>query len=298
MVYNPEFIAVGSLIRDFLNQEMVLIGEHDRRSGDEIAALYLKVQDSKPNIARMSMFNAEITKIAYNSFMTTKVTFANMLAELCSRTIGADVDAITAALGMDSRIGNKLIKGSIGYGGPCWPRDNKAFLRFAENNGYKPLLPKAVDLMNLSIPSSIGDAVELLADKNVDKIAVLGLSYKPNTPLTVESQSLLLAEDLAKRGFKLLLHDPLVDQCSVDTICNKYNASFCKSLDECLKKGTFFILATPQKEYKQLLPENFSEGATILDCWRYMDRRFDESTRVKYIKWGISSTFPVKPNPA
>jgi UDP-N-acetyl-D-mannosaminuronate dehydrogenase len=106
---------------------------------------------------------------------------------------------------------------------------------------------------------------------------------------------LLLAEDLAKRGFKLLLHDPMVDPSSITTMYDKYNARFCNSLEECLKEGTFFILATPHNEYKRLLPEDFADGTTILDCWRCMDHNFEGNKRVKYIKWGISSMFPVKP---
>ncbi|MGC8651989.1 MAG: nucleotide sugar dehydrogenase [Candidatus Micrarchaeia archaeon] len=294
LVYNPEFIAVGSLIRDFLNQEMVLIGEDDEKAGEKVASLYNEVQETKPNVARMSMLNAEITKIAYNSFMTTKVTFANMLAELCSRVPGADVDKITWALGMDSRVGNKLIKGSIGYGGPCWPRDNKALLRFAEDYRYSPLLPKAVDAMNLSIPSSIADAVEVMADKGKDKVAILGMSYKPGTPLTVESQSVMLAENLAKRGLKLIVHDPLVDPSSLSELSEKYGVQIARSLEECLNEGTFFVLATPHQGYKNLSPDSFKEGATILDCWRAMDQKFEESRRVKYIKWGISGRVPVK----
>ncbi|EQD62949.1 UDP-glucose 6-dehydrogenase [mine drainage metagenome] len=232
--------------------------------------------------------------MAYNSFMTTKVTFANMIAEVCSRTPEADVDRITGALGMDSKVGNKLIKGSIGYGGPCWPRDNRAFLRFAQLNGYAPMLPKAVDDMNLAIPISIADAVDGMANKDKDIVVVLGLSYKPNTPLAVESQPVMLAEALAERGYNMMLHDPMVDPQSIGELGRRSNVHIAQSLDECLAKGTFFIVATPHGAYSKLSPEDFKVGSTVLDCWRSMDARFQTQDRVEYVRWGISGKRAVK----
>ncbi|HUC39114.1 MAG TPA: nucleotide sugar dehydrogenase [Candidatus Acidoferrum sp.] len=293
LCYNPEFIAVGSLIKDFLNQEMVLIGQDDDKAGREIESIYRKVTLIEPHVARMSLLNAEITKIGYNSFMTTKVTFANTIAEICQRTEGADVDQITQALGFDSRIGNKLLKGAIGYGGPCWPRDNKALLCFAKSIGYEPAFLEEVDNANLRIPHSISNVVEELANKK-DIIVLLGLSYKPNTPLTVESQSIMLARILAREGFQLLLHDPMAGDVSKEDLAGYAKVRYVKSLKQCLKEGKFFILATPWEEYNKLLPKDFSKKGggkiTILDCWRSMDKSFRISNKkIRYIPWGVSN---------
>lgn len=294
LVYNPEFIAIGSLIRDFLNQEMVLIGQDDEKAGKEIEALYLDVCTKRPNIARMSLLNAEITKVAYNSFMTTKVTFANMLAEICNRVEGADVDQITTALGLDTKIGNQCLKGGIGYGGPCWPRDNKALLQFAIKSGYSPMLPKAIDDMNLAIPYHIADTVERLADKNRDAVVILGLSYKPNTPLTVESQSVMIAKILSEKGFRLLLHNPIINREYSSEFKKFNNVQLASSLEECLSKGTVFILATPWEEYKKLSPRDFtqkgSKRVTIIDCWRSLRSKIKDggNRNIRYIAWGVA----------
>ena len=116
LCYSPEFIALGSVIRDFLNPDMLLIGESDACAGDALAALYAQVCDNKPAVARMSFVNAEITKLAVNTYVTTKISYANMLARICEQLPGANVDVITSALGNDTRIGPKYLKGAVSYG--------------------------------------------------------------------------------------------------------------------------------------------------------------------------------------
>ncbi|MDX1611057.1 MAG: nucleotide sugar dehydrogenase, partial [Candidatus Thermoplasmatota archaeon] len=126
LCYSPEFIALGSVIQDMLEPDMVLIGESDSHAGDLLARIYQRTCTNDPPIQRMNFVNAELAKIALNTFVTTKITFANILAETCENLPGADVDDVTRALGKDTRIGPTYIKGSVGYGGPCFPRDNVA----------------------------------------------------------------------------------------------------------------------------------------------------------------------------
>jgi len=111
LVYNPEFIALGSVIKDFLNPDMVLFGASDKRSGGMVKELYFSTFESSPDIKVMSLVNAEITKLSLNWFVTMKISFANELASICERVPGADIDAITDALGSDTRIGSKYLKG-------------------------------------------------------------------------------------------------------------------------------------------------------------------------------------------
>src|SRR4029079_1144357 len=135
LCYNPEFIALGSVIRDMLNPDMILIGESDPRSGELLEELYKGVCDSNPRIQRMNYVNAELTNLSVNTFVTTKISYANMLAQVCERLPGADADVVTSAIGCDSRIGSKYLKGALGYGGPCFPRDNVAFSALARETG-------------------------------------------------------------------------------------------------------------------------------------------------------------------
>ena len=137
LCYSPEFIALGSIIRDFLNPDFTLLGEFDERCGAHLEEVYKRVMGPDTPCARMSLENAELTKISVNTYVTTKITFANMLAEMCEKLPGGNVDVVTNALGLDSRIGRKYLTGSIGYGGPCFPRDNVALSFMAPAAWYR-----------------------------------------------------------------------------------------------------------------------------------------------------------------
>jgi len=146
--YSPAFVALGSVIRDFLNPNFILIGESDPRSGKLLASLYKKVCENSPPIARMNLVNAELTKLAVNTYVTTKITFANMIARLCEYLPDANVDTVTSALGLDGRIGGKYLKGAVGYGGPCFPRDNLALAYLARQLGVAANLAEVTDAAN------------------------------------------------------------------------------------------------------------------------------------------------------
>ena len=148
LCYNPEFIALGSVIRDMLNPDFILVGESDRRAGDLLGTVYDRLCEGKPPVRRMSFVNAELTKLALNTFVTTKISYANMLAQICERLEGGDVDVVTGALGLDSRVGGAYLKGGLAYGGPCFPRDNRALCGLAQDLGVKPLLGEATDATN------------------------------------------------------------------------------------------------------------------------------------------------------
>ena len=137
LCYNPEFIALGDVVQGLLHPDFVLIGESDKKAGDILAGLYRTVVGPDANIARMNFVNAELTKISVNTYVTMKISFANMLGEICDRLEGADVQVVADAIGRDTRIGRKYLKPAIGYGGPCFPRDTIAFGRVAHLVGGK-----------------------------------------------------------------------------------------------------------------------------------------------------------------
>lgn len=124
--YNPEFIQQGAIINGFLNPDMVLIGEGSQEAGDILEQLYKRTCESTPTVCRMSPSSAEITKISINCFITTKISFANMVGDIADATLGADKHQILRAVGADSRIGGKYLMPGYGFGGPCFPRDNRA----------------------------------------------------------------------------------------------------------------------------------------------------------------------------
>jgi len=207
LVYNPEFIALGSVLRNFLNPDLVLIGASDERSSGLIRDLYAGMVESDPYYAVMSLTNAEIAKLSLNCYVTMKISFANELAAVCQATPGADVDEVTAAIGADSRIGSKCLRGGLGFGGPCFPRDNLAMQRFAASRGLDIRLSPNVSAANADVVRRIFELVRAHVPAP-GPLALLGLSYKPGTHIVEESHGVQLARLLCDAGYALRLHDP------------------------------------------------------------------------------------------
>src|SRR3954452_17022178 len=267
LCYNPEFIALGSVVRDMLKPDMILIGESDARSGAILEELYTGVCESNPRIQRMNYVNAELTKLSVNTFVTTKISYANMLAQICETLPGADSDVVTAAIGCDTRIGQKYLKGALGYGGPCFPRDNIAFSALARDNGAPALLAEATDALNKrQVPRLAQLVMSHLSDGAV--AGVLGLSYKPNTEVIEESQGVAIAQALLDAGQKVVVYDP-------EAMCNaqkslKGDVIFAASAEDCIAQSGAVVITTPWAEFATLKSENFRADATVLDCWRVL----------------------------
>ena len=137
-------------------------------------------------MARMSFVNAELAKLAVNTFVTTKISFANMLAELCDRLPGADVDVVTSALGLDARIGRRYLTGAVGYGGPCFPRDNQALIHLAGQIGGRADLAETTDATNRAHNAWLLERLRTALPSN-STVGILGLAYKPATDVMEES---------------------------------------------------------------------------------------------------------------
>ena len=202
LTYNPEFIAIGSVIENFLYPDMVLIGHSDPKSRDIIMSDY-KLMDCP--IHTMSLTSAEITKLSLNFYLTTKISFVNELATICENVVGADIDAITNAIGSDTRIGSKLMKAGLGFGGPCLPRDGVAFKKFSTNYGAESHIAPAVAVINKKVISRIAHAITTVDYGS--SIDIFGMSYKSGTALTEGSQSILLKDELESQGYNVTTHD-------------------------------------------------------------------------------------------
>ena len=284
--YNPEFIALGSVINDALNPDMVLIGESERRAGDLLEEFHQKVCENQPYIARMSIVSAEITKVSLNSYVTMKISFANTLASLCERIPGADVDAITSALGADKRISPYYLKGGLSFGGPCFPRDNRAFAAFAEKYGGQSILAKATDTVNhLQTDGLIRRVLQFV--KEEDMVGVLGLAYKPNTSVIEESPALWLIQELLKKDVKVIAYDPLAMENTRAVL--RDSITYAPSAKDCLTKASVCVIATPWDEFKWI-DDGWIEHKpiTIIDCWRMLDPvKFQ--AKVRYVAIGRSA---------
>jgi len=204
VLYNPEFIAQGSILRDLENADMVLIGGEDPAVIDRYKTVYDQIQTEKtPNVHAMSLTAAELVKIGTNCFLTTKISYANMIGEVLTRSgLEDDVDLALAAIGADSRIGSKYLRYGFGYGGPCLPRDNRAFAHYARKIGLDFPLGTIVDQFN---HDHTGFLVNHWIKKNPHGLPffLATLAYKPHTDIYEESQQMRLAEILMERGYTI-----------------------------------------------------------------------------------------------
>ena len=204
--YNPEFIALGNVVNGLLDPDMVLIGESHPEYGEALEAAYKKYNRNQPQIARMSIISAELTKISLNSYITMKISFTNQLRLIAEQFPKADIHAMLDALGSDSRIGKKYLRAGLSYGGPCFPRDNRLLAYAAQQVGLEAPLAEASDRVNETTKEALLKRVKKLANKE-DAVVVLGLSYKPDTYITEESAGLYMAQKLKREGYKVLVHD-------------------------------------------------------------------------------------------
>jgi UDPglucose 6-dehydrogenase len=286
LCYSPEFIALGTVIRDFLNPDFYLVGEFDKKSGDVLESVNQQVSVNKAPCQRMTIENAELAKIALNSYVTLKISFANMLTQLCERLPGGDVDSVSNALGLDKRIGRKCLTGGLGFGGPCFPRDNVAFGFIANHLGVASDIPRTTDVVNRALPGKIIEDVKSKVPKG-STVAVLGLAYKPLSHVIEESQGLSIARALADAGMRVLAYDPLANAHASKDL--HYHALVLDSIEECVRDAEVVLITTPDPAFqsitaKQLLGQK--KKVIVFDFWRFLSATLSNEPAVDYVGGG------------
>jgi UDPglucose 6-dehydrogenase len=209
VIYNPEFIAQGSIIKDLRSADLVLVGinKENKKVLSYIKEIYKNIQDIEINYQVMSTTAAEITKISINCFLTTKISFANVIGEILQNSkCENEIDNVLDTIGKDKRIGSKYLKYGFGYGGPCLPRDNRALASYASNLGIKHNLGETVDKIN----NQHGDfLLNSYIDNNMNRNPYYFdfISYKKNTNIFEESQQLKLCKNLLERDYKVYVKE-------------------------------------------------------------------------------------------
>lgn len=216
--YNPEFIAQGTILKDQSSPDLVLIGECNKEVGDLLEEIYRTHTSNNPQICRMSTIEAEITKISLNCFLTTKIAYANMIGDIVEKS-GGRPDVVLSSIGLDSRIGSKYLKYGFGYGGPCFPRDNRALSIYANEIGMPAEISKSTDISN---KLHLNYQVESFISKNsIDKPVIFeSITYKPESTMIVESQQLEFAIRLSQSGYKVLIKEKNEVIEEVKKMCN------------------------------------------------------------------------------
>mgnify|MGYP002377317262 CR=1 FL=1 len=286
LCYNPAFIALGNVIHNFLNPDFILIGESDQESGETLEKLFIDFCTNAPAIHRMNFINAEITKISLNTYVTMKISFGNTLARICEQLPGADAEVVAKALGSDSRVGPKYLRGALGYGGPCFPRDNRAFSCMGRKVGIPAFSAEATDRVNEFQVTWLLSLVKSYAKKE-DVIGLWGLSYKPDTDVIEESQGMKLAEALINDSHPVVVYDPVAMSNSQKILGNR--VSYADSALDCLRQASVLVIMTPWKEFSRFEKNqaDFHDGKQrlIIDCWQILKGDFS-SSEMKHVVLG------------
>jgi len=202
VAYNPEFIAQGEIVKGLEESDIVLIGTEFTELGNELIKIYNKIQITSINPYIMSPKAAELTKIGINCFLTTKISFANMIGDIMVKSnLEDEIEKVLSAIGGDTRVGKKYMKYGFGFGGPCLPRDNRALGYYAKNLGMELNIPLTVDNFNRQHANFLK---EYYVSKNPDKsvpFVMNHITYKKGTDITEESQQLQLCIDLLNEGY-------------------------------------------------------------------------------------------------
>jgi UDPglucose 6-dehydrogenase len=241
----------------------------------------------------MSLNSAEIAKVSLNAFITVKISFANMVANICEEVPGADVDAITSAIGADRRISPYYLRGGPAYGGTCFPRDTRAFLALGERCGYDAALIRAAETINAYQHEHLAQLVLRATDRAPNStVGVLGLSFKPRTPVITESHTLRLVDELLQRGLAVFAYDPL----AVDNVRAALGEQieYARSAVECVERSAVIVLGNNDPEYLQAIEGYRGKSRkTVIDCWRLIDEG-NLAPSLAYVAWGRASEQPIR----
>jgi UDPglucose 6-dehydrogenase len=202
---NPEFLREGSAVADFLNPDRIIIGVESEKARDVLCGIYDRFAN---RLVVTNIDTAELIKHASNSFLALKISYINLISNICEKT-EANVEQVAEGMGLDPRIGGRFLKAGIGYGGSCFPKDIKALVNIGEELGVDMSLLKEADRINIDRSRAFVDKIKralwILKDK---KIAVLGLAFKPETDDIREAPSIRIIRDLVREGSRLCLYDP------------------------------------------------------------------------------------------
>lgn len=272
VVYNPAFIALGSVMKNFLDPDFILIGSNEKKSTNIIKKFYKKIL-SKPNFKEMNILSAELTKLVLNTYITTKITYINMVSNVLDKLSidknESDIDKISEALGSDTRIGNKYITAGIGYGGPCFPRDNDALQYISKKFRMNFNIASLTHNYNKFCWIRPLQKIKKYLKKNCN-VCIVGIAYKEGSNVIEESQGLKIAKMLSKKTKNVYCYDPLAKYIDKKDFIN--NLILTNDLELAIKKSKIIIIAGKLTKIKKV-NKNFLKNKIILDYWRMLKNK-------------------------
>jgi UDPglucose 6-dehydrogenase len=285
--YNPEFVALGSVVADFERPDLILIGESHDAAGGEVERIVRRVARNNPPVHRMSFTSAEIAKLALNNFLTVKISFANFLSQICAQIDGADVDAITGALAADSRIGGKYLRAGPPFGGPCFPRDVQALAALARQTGQPTRFLDGIGEINSAQQRGLAETVSRQVERlGVRSVGILGLSYNDAAPYVIEAASLALIETLHAAGVRVVAHDARAMAAALLVAGELFTPA--TTADACVQAAPIVVLLNRDPAYiAAVAGYRGDEDKVVVDCWRALDPQ-TVAANVKVVKFGES----------
>ena len=252
MVSNPEFLREGAAIGDFMRPDRVVIGTRSKRAQEVMRALYRPLYLHATPVVFTSIETAELTKYAANSFLATKITFINEIADLCEK-VGADVQDVARGIGLDGRIGSKFLHPGPGYGGSCFPKDTRALVDLSKKAGAPISIVERVVDVNDARPRAMADKIVAACGGSVaDKtIAILGLTFKPNTDDMRDAPSVPIIERLRAAGAVIRAFDP-VGMSEAEKHLD--GVRMCDSAYDAMRGAAALVIVTEWNEFRALDP--------------------------------------------
>ena len=285
---NPEFLKEGAAIKDFMSPDRVVVGVESERAKALMTKLYSPFMLNNFRVIFTDIPSAEMIKYAANSMLATRISFMNDIANLCE-LVGADVNMVRKGIGADSRIGSKFLYPGCGYGGSCFPKDVKALIKTAEQNGYEMQVLKAVESVNERQKSVLFRKFvnHFSGDVKGKTVALWGLAFKPETDDMREAPALVLIDLLLNVGVTVKVYDPIaMDECHRrigDTVV------YCKDMYEATVDADALMLVTEWKEFRvpswSVLKKSMN-GRVVIDGRNIYERRELEENGFEYYKIG------------
>jgi len=292
VVSNPEFLKEGAAINDFMHPDRVVVGADDNNAMQLMRNLYDPFTLSNDRFIGMDIRSAEMTKYAANAMLATKISFINEIANICE-SVGADVNHVRTGIGSDKRIGYQFIYPGCGYGGSCFPKDVQALVNIANDHGYNPELISSVERVNKAQKKVLFSKLITQFGNNLNgkKIAVWGLSFKPETDDMREAPSIDLIQSIVKAGGEVSAYDPkAMDEAKF--YLKDIEVDYCNDKYSVLEGADALILVTEWKEFRSPdfdLIKSKMNNNLFIDGRNQFKKEFIESNGFKYIQIGVKA---------
>ncbi|HJA96201.1 MAG TPA: UDP-glucose/GDP-mannose dehydrogenase family protein [Candidatus Alistipes faecavium] len=286
---NPEFLKEGNAIKDFMSPDRVVVGVDSERARELMAKLYRPFLINNFRVLFMDIPSAEMTKYAANAMLATRISFMNDIANLCDR-VGADVEMVRKGIGSDARIGTKFLYPGCGYGGSCFPKDVKALAHTGREHGYPMQVIEAVERVNEQQKGIVFEKLQraLGGELRGRKIALWGLSFKPETDDMREAPALVVIDRLLEAGAKVAVYDPVaMDECrrrmagrTIRYVRTKYDAT---------QGADALVLMTEWKEFRMpdwTLLRGQMRGNAVIDGRNIFDKQEVLAAGFRYVGIG------------